>query len=196
MITIVCPACDEECEHEVLREAAELVVRCCECGRVHRVPRPPEPRILTVRAIVSRETESEVCCVEIFEDEVVAVGDHIVAECGDEAVGVEVTGIEVGAKRVRRAGAAEVTALWTRGIEQVVVRASIHAGRTTIPLYQTAEGEDEFVVGEAYTFGGRRIRISHIKLRDGPVIRKEGWKTVARRIKRIYGYLDRGQRRW
>lgn len=196
MITIVCPACDEECEHEVLREAAELVVRCCECGRVHRVPRPPEPRILTVRAIVSRETESEVCCVEIFEDEVVAVGDHIVAECGDEAVGVEVTGIEVGAKRVRRAGAAEVTALWTRGIEQVVVRASIHAGRTTIPLYQTAEGEDEFVVGETYTFGGRRIRISHIKLRDGPVIRKEGWKTVARRIKRIYGYLDRGQRRW
>ncbi|MFA5613672.1 MAG: HVO_0476 family zinc finger protein [Methanoculleus sp.] len=196
MITIVCPACDEECEHEVLREAAELVVRCCECGRVHRVPRPPEPRILTVRAIVSRETESEVCCVEIFEDEVVAVGDHIVAECGDEAVGVEITGIEVGPRRVRRAGAAEVTALWTRGIEQVVVRASIHAGRTTIPLYQTAEGEDEFVVGEAYTFGGRRIRISHIKLRDGPVIRKEGWKTVARRIKRIYGYLDRGQRRW
>ncbi len=196
MITIVCPACNEECEHEVLREAAELVVRCCECGRVHRVPRPPEPRILTVRAIVSRETESEVCCVEIFEDEVVAVGDHIVAECGDEAVGVEVTGIEVGAKRVHRAGAAEVTALWTRGIEQVVVRASIHAGRTTIPLYQTAEGEDEFVVGETYTFGGRRIRISHIKLRDGPVIRKEGWKTVARRIKRIYGYLDRGQRRW
>ena len=195
MITIVCPACNEECEHEILREAAELVVRCCECGRVHRVPKPPEPRILTIRAIVSRETESEVCCVEAFEDEVVAVGDHIVAECGDEAVGVEVTGIEVGPKRVRRAGAAEVTALWTRVIEQVVVRASIHAGRTTIPLYQAAEGEDEFVVGETYTFGGRRIRISHIKLRDGPVIRKEGWKTVARRIKRIYGYLDRGQRR-
>ncbi len=194
MITIVCPACREECEHEVLREAAELVVRCCECGRVHRVPKPPEPRILTIRTIVSREMESEVCYVEIFEGEAVAIGDHIVAECGDEAVGVEVTGIEAGAKRVRRAAAAEVTALWTRGIEQVVVRASIHSGRTTIPLYQTAEGEDEFVVGETYTFGGRRIRISHIKLRDGPVIRKEGWKTVARRIKRIYGYIDR--RRW
>ncbi|NLZ29568.1 MAG: hypothetical protein GX885_02280, partial [Methanomicrobiales archaeon] len=67
--------------------------------------------------------------------------------------------------------------------------------RTTIPLYQTAEGEDEFVVGEVYTFGGRRIRISHIKLRDGPVIRKEGWKTVARRIKRIYGYIEGGPRR-
>jgi len=104
--------------------------------------------------------------------------------------GVEVTGIEAGEKRVRRAKAEEVTTLWTRGIEQVVVKASIHSGRTTIPLYQAAEGEDEFVVGEVYTFGGRRIRISHIKLRDGPVMRKEGWKTVASRVKRIYGYLE------
>lgn len=133
-----------------------------------------------------------VCSVEMLDDEAVSLGDRIVAECGDEVFGVEVTGIEVGGpKRVRRAKAGEVTTLWTRGgIEQVVVKASIHTGRTTIPLYQTADGEDEFVVGETYTFGGRRIRISHIKLRDGPVIRKEGWKTFARRVKRIYGYLE------
>lgn len=155
------------------------------------MPKPPEPRIFTIRAIVSRETESQVCSVEMLEGETVSLGDHIAAECEDEVYGVEVTGIEAGERRVRRAEAGEVTALWTRGIEQVVVRASIHSGRTTIPLYQTAEGEDEFIVGETYTFGGRRIRISHIKLRDGPVIRKEGWKTVARRVKRIYGYIDR-----
>ena len=196
MISIVCPICKEECEHQILREAAELVVQCSECGQIHRTPKPPEPRILTIRAIVSHETESQVCTVEMLADEVVSLGDQIAAECGDEVFGVEVTGIEVGAKRVRRAEAEAVTTLWTRGIEQVVVRASIHTGRTTLPLYQAAEGEDEFVVGEAYTFGGRRIRISHIKLRDGPVIRKEGWKTVARRVKRIYGYLDgRYQRR-
>ena len=191
MMSIVCPVCKEECEHQVLREAAELVVQCSVCGQVHRIPRPPEPRIFTIRAIVSREMESQVCSVEMLEGEVVSLGDHIAAECEDEVYGVEVTGIEAGERRVRRAEAEEVTTLWTRGIEQVVVRASIHTGRTTIPLYQTAEGEDEFVVGEAYTFGGRRIRISHIKLRDGPVMRKEGWKTVARRVKRIYGYLDR-----
>ena len=190
MISIVCPVCKEECEHQVLREAAELVVQCSECGQVHRIPKPPEPVILNVKAIVSLETESQVCSVEMLADEAVSLGDHIVAECEDEVFGVEVTGIEVGAKRVRRAKAEEVTALWTRGIEQVVVKASIHTGRTTLPLYQTAEGEDEFVVGETYTFGGRRIRISHIKLRDGPVIRKEGWKTFARRVKRIYGYLE------
>ena len=190
MISIVCPVCKEECEHQVLREAAELVVQCNECGQVHRVPRPPEPEILTIKAIVSQETESTVCSVEMFDDESVSLGDRIAAECGDEVFGVEVTGIEVGAKRVRRAAAREVATLWTRGIEQVVVKASIHTGRTTIPLYQAADGEDEFIVGETYTFGGRRIRISHIKLRDGPVIRKEGWKTFARRVKRIYGYLE------
>ncbi|MCK8518972.1 HVO_0476 family zinc finger protein [Methanoculleus sp. 7T] len=196
MITIVCPVCKEECEHQILREAAELVVQCSECGQVRRIPKPPEPRILAVKAIVSRETESQVCSVEMLEDEVVTLGDHIAAECGDEVFGVEVTGIEVGEKRVRQAKAAEVATLWTRGIEQVVVRASIHTGRTTIPLYQTAEGEDEYVVGETYTFGGRQIRISHIKLRDGPVMRKEGWKTVARRVKRIYGYLEGRSRRY
>jgi len=185
-----------ECDHQILREGAELVVQCSECGRIHRVSRPPEPRILTIRAIVSRETESKVCSVEAFDDEVVALGDHIVAECEDEVIGVEITGIEVGERRARRAKAGEVTTLWTRGIDQVVVRASVHSGRTTIPLYQTAEGEDEFVVGEVYSFDGRRIRVSHIKLRDGPVIRKEGWKTVARRIKRIYGYLEGSPRRW
>jgi len=192
MISIVCPVCKEECEHQVLREAAELVVQCSECGQVHRIPRPPEPELLTIKTIVSHETESMACSVEMLDDEIISLGNRIVAECGDEVFGVEVTGIEVGAKRVRRADAREVTTLWTRGIEQVVVKASIHSGRTTIPLYQTAEGEDEFIVGETYTFGGRRIRISHIKLRDGPVIRKEGWKTFARRIKRIYGYLERG----
>ena len=195
MISIVCPVCKEECEHQVLRDTAELVVQCSECGQVHRIPRPPEPEILTIKTIVSHETESTPCSVEMLDDEVVSLGDRIVAECGDEVFGVEVTGIEVGPKRVRKAAAREVTTLWTRGIEQVVVKASVHSGRTTIPLYQTAEGEDEFIVGEIYTFGGRRIRISHIKLRDGPVIRKEGWKTFARRIKRIYGYLERGYQR-
>ena len=195
MISIVCPVCKEECEHQVLRDAAELVVQCSECGQVHRIPRPPEPEILTIKTIVSHETESTPCSVEMLDDEVVSLGDRIVAECGDEVFGVEVTGIEVGPKRVRKAAAREVTTLWTRGIEQVVVKASVHSGRTTIPLYQTAEGEDEFIVGETYTFGGRRIRISHIKLRDGPVIRKAGWKAFARRIKRIYGYLERGYQR-
>ena len=196
MITIVCPVCKEECDHEILREAADLVVRCSECGQVYRIPKPTEPRILSIRTIVSHEKESQVCSVEMLSDETVTVGDRVAAECGDEVIGVEITSIESGDRRLRQAEASMVTSLWTRVIEQVVVKASIHAGRLTIPLYQVADGEEVFVVGETYTFGGRQIRISRIKLREGAVMRKEGWKTVARKIKRIYGYLEERTRRW
>jgi uncharacterized Zn finger protein len=50
------------------------------------------------------------------------------------------------------------------------------------------DGEHPFVVGEMNTVSGKRFKISHLKLRDGPLMRKEGWKTVAHRVKRIYGY--------
>jgi len=38
-----------------------------------------------------------------------------------------------------------------------------------------------------YVVSGKRFKISHLKLRDGPLMRKEGWKAIAHRIKRIYG---------
>jgi len=117
----------------------------------------------------------------------VNVEDHVVAECGDDAFGVEITSIESGEKRVNRAKAAEITTLWTRTIENVVVKISIHDGRKTIPVYMEVDGEEPFVVGQMYTASGKRFKISHLKLRDGPLMRKEGWKTVAHRVKRIYG---------
>lgn len=188
MIDIYCPACAEECDHRVLKESGDLLVKCTECGHIHHVPKPPATQILTIRTIVSRERESEVCTVEMLGDDACVVGALVVAECGDEAFGVEITGIESGEKRVMHAPASEVTTLWTRAIETVVLKASIHRGRTTRPVYQAVDGEQEYVVGDVYTLGGIRFRVSHIKRRDGPVMRKEGWKTTARRIKRLYGY--------
>ena len=92
-----------------------------------------------------------------------------------------------GTRRVQRAKATDITTLWTRAIEQVVVKISIHDGRKTIPVYMECDGEQAFVVNEMYVASGKRFKISHLKLRDGPLMRKEGWKTVAHRIKRIYG---------
>ncbi|RXE57243.1 hypothetical protein ABH15_03835 [Methanoculleus taiwanensis] len=188
MISIHCPTCDEECTHRILKESTDLLVQCTECGHVHHAQRPPAQKLLSIRTIVSRETESTVCIVEMTSDDYCNVGDMIVAECGDEALGVEITSIESGDRRVERAVASDVTTLWTRAIETVVLKVSIHSGRTTKPVYKPVEGEEMFVVGEVYTMGGSRFRISHIKLREGQVMRKEGWKAAARRIKRIYGY--------
>ncbi|HOT93679.1 MAG TPA: HVO_0476 family zinc finger protein [Methanoregulaceae archaeon] len=190
-----CPACGEQADLEVLRESHDLLLRCPACGHVHRAPREAPPEPLRVRAIVSAGTQSRPGTIELMPDDLVEVGNLLVAEGeGDEAVGVEVSSIEVkGGGRVPRARAEEVVTLWTRVIEDVVVPVSVHRGRETRPFHQRVDGEQVFVVGEVYTFGGRRVRISHIKLRDGPVLRKEGWKTVARRIRRIYGRFERDE---
>jgi uncharacterized Zn finger protein len=187
-ITASCPGCGEETEHEIISESRNLLVRCTACGHHHRIAKEREPQALMIKAIVSREGTSQICGIELAKDDECSVGDHLVAECGDDAFGVEITAIECGEKRVKRAKATSITTLWTRAIEQVVVKVSIHDGRKTIPLYMECDGELQFVVGDVYTVAKKRFRISHLKLRDGPLMRKEGWKTVAHRVKRIYGY--------
>jgi len=187
LIPYPCPGCGQETGHRVLKEGAEMLVECSGCGHVHRV-RFPEPAEIRVKAIVSDGDRSRVCDVELDGNEKVAVGDHLAALCGDEAAGVEVTAIESGGKRVRRAAAASIGTLWTRAIERVVVKASVHRGRTTEPLYISCMGEQEFTVGGITSAGKIRFRISHIKLRDGWVVRREGKSASARKITRIYGY--------
>ena len=186
-ITSNCPECSDETEHEVVAESRDLLVRCTTCGHYQHLPKEREPEALMIKAVVSREGTSRVCGIELATEDECSVDEHLVAECGEDAFGVEVTAIECGEKRVQRAKAADITALWTRAIEQVVVKVSIHDGRKTIPVYMECDGEQPFVVGDRYVASGKRFRISHLKLRDGPLMRKEGWKTVAHRIRRIYG---------
>lgn len=182
-----CSSCGQDTDHEIIKEAGDLLVRCNVCGNIHHEERPKLPKELKIKTIISGEGESEKGVVELFEDEIVEVGDIIVAEAGDEPVGVEVTGIESGPQRLSKARASDIETLWTRIVEKVVVRVSCHAGRKTIPLYIESDGERDFVVGEICNIGDLRFRITHIKLRSGSVMRKEGWKAYARKIKRIYG---------
>jgi uncharacterized Zn finger protein len=186
-ITAHCPECKDETEHEVVAESRDLLLRCTTCGNHHRIPKEKEPEVLVIKAVVSREGTSKVCAIELAEDDTCHVDDHLVAECGDDAFGVEVTAIECGNKRVKKAKAPKITTLWTRAIENVIVKISIHDEWKTIPVYMECDGEQPFVVGELYTVSGRRFKVTHLKLRDGPLMRKEGWKTVAHRIKRVYG---------
>ena len=187
-ITAYCPECKEECEHEVVADARDRVVRCTTCNHVQRIKKERASEPITVKAIVSREDSSVVCGIDLMPDDECSIDDRLVAECGDDAFGVEITGIETGERRVQRARAKAITSLWTRVIEQVVVKISVHDGRRTIPLYKESGGEAPFVVGDIYTVQGKRFKITQLKLRDGPLMRKEGWKTVAHRIKRVYGY--------
>ena len=187
-ISVYCPDCRREKAHAVLAKSRQIRVRCMDCGSVHQIPVPRDPTPVLIKAIISDEDSSRIGAIEVLPDETCKIGDHHVAGCGDEYIGVEICAIERGQQRVRKARVKDITTLWTRKIEEVGVRVSIHDGRKTIPLLLTVPGEEPFVVGEVYRIGNRRFRIAHMKLRDGDAIRREGQKAVARTIRRIYGY--------
>lgn len=183
-----CPTCRDMLECEILADSRDLLVRCGQCGTVFHTPRQEEPEPIMVKTIVSEEGASRVCGIELFPDELCELGDHHVAECGDDYIGVEITGIEAGPRRLKKALAKDISALWTRKIEEVVVRFSVHEGWKTIPLEASVAGDTFYEVGAVYTVGKWKFRVAQIKLRDGGVLRKEGYRTVASRIRRVYGY--------
>jgi len=183
-----CSECGYDVEHTLLSKGRQNRVKCAVCGTVHQITPEKEKIPLQIKAIVSEEGNSRICSIELAEDEICMIGDRYVAGCGDDYIGVEITGIERGRQRARKARAKDITTLWTRKIEEVLVRVSVHNGKTTIPVMLPVSGEEPFVIGEVYRHGNRRFRLASIKLRDGGVLRKEGQKAVARRLKRIYGY--------
>ncbi|MCP1714854.1 putative Zn finger protein [Methanocalculus alkaliphilus] len=185
-ISIRCPGCEEETDHDIVRDGSPATVRCCECDHIHRIT-ITIPAIREIPAIVSSEAESKKGVIELTDDELVNVGDTFVADVGDDIFGVEVTGIEIGPARRRRASVKDITCLWTRVVDTVIIRASLHKGATTIPLYEAVDGETAYTIGEITDVGGRQFRVTRIKMRDGQVIRKPGSYAEARFIKRIYG---------
>jgi uncharacterized Zn finger protein len=188
MLITHCTCCSEETEHDVLRESKSGILICCtSCGAVQSTPRQGG-RNIDLKAIVSSEGESKVCVLEVSPDEELHVGNIVVAECGKEAFGVAITSIEHQGKRVQQARADQIDTLWTRVVDRVVVKASVHEGRNTVPICCECEGSVEFTVGESYDFGKKRFHVSHIKLRDGGLLRRNGQSAPAQNVKRIYGY--------
>lgn len=182
-----CTACDQETPHQILNSSHTMVVQCSRCGAVHREIPEAEPEPVKIKTILSSGLDSRVCVAEFTEGEMIGLGDHIVVECGEEASGAEISGIETGQKRVSKALVSEVTTLWTRAIDLVSVRASVHDGYLTKALSSDAEGDDEFTVGKSVVFEGIRFTVSHIKLRNGAMISRDGRSARAYEIKRIYG---------
>lgn len=189
LVDIYCTTCKEETEQEVLSESRDLIIRCTVCGLTSRRPLPPEPEPVYIKTIVSREAESFVAKAELMKGEVVEVGDYIVAERDDgEGAGVEIMSLEVGDKRVQKAVAEEINTIWSRAIDEVIVRISVHDGKKTIPMYVACDGDDRFTIDEIVSIDRVRARIDHICLRNGMIQRRKGKYEVANRIKRIYAY--------
>ncbi|MHC1626433.1 MAG: HVO_0476 family zinc finger protein [Methanoculleaceae archaeon] len=183
---VICPGCNSKTPHEVLHEAGDVLVRCTVCGGVHRVPKGRLPHFVEVPIVVSRHEESMICVSELLSDEVCHVGDMMVAFCNGEPVAVEITGIETGSKRVQSAETPEIRTLWSREVEKVVLRVSVHEGARTYPVNILCDGETPVTVGEVRDFEGLRGRVTRIKLRNGALLKREGQSAPAMRIKRVF----------
>jgi uncharacterized Zn finger protein len=186
-ISVWCPVCEEQRDHETLKGGQEPTVRCTVCGHIHRIT-PEADTVTMVRTIVSTGKESRVCTTELDKEEIYRTGESVVAECGDGVQSVEITGIEMEGRRTERAKGSAISTLWTRAVREVTVKISLHEGRKTSPLYLDARGIEEFEVDREYHIGTRRFRISHIKLRNDRFLRRAGERAPAKDIKRIYAF--------
>jgi len=186
MILLDCPVCLEETDFEILKEPPEAVVKCTVCGHVMRVTLK-EPKVLTVKAVVSYGNDSHTGSIELLEGDTISVGDYLVAEVGDDSFSVEVTSIEENNARRQKLPAEKIEVLWTRLVDQVIIRASLNKGAVTIPLYENVDGNKQYTIDHITSVGGKQFRVTRIKLRKGNVITRKDKSAEAHEIKRIYG---------
>ncbi len=186
IILLDCPVCGEETDFEILKEPPEAVVKCTVCGHVMRVTLK-EPRVLTVKAVISYGNDSHTGMIDLIEGDTITVGDYLVAEVGEDSFSVEVTSIEENNARRQKLPAEKIEVLWARLVDQVIIRASLNKGAVTIPLYENVEGNKVYTVDHITSVGGRQFRVTRIKLRKGNIITRKDKTAEAHEIKRIYG---------
>lgn len=180
---IYCDTCKDYTTHRLINPNKNLF-QCEGCGSV--VEYRKEKKI-QLRAIISKDDESEVGKIEISPDETLSKGEEIVVETESGYRLGEITSIELkGGKRVDLSTPENIETVWLRDIGEVKVRISLHKGAVTTPYEIFTPGEVEFSVGEILPVEGKKYRITRIKLINGGLLKKEGRSAKAKEIRRIY----------
>ncbi|HIH70363.1 HVO_0476 family zinc finger protein [Methermicoccus shengliensis] len=186
-LSVECPMCMAHTPHVVLKQGAHMVVRCSRCGTVH-AHQPLRVPSKMVRVVVSTGEHSEAMSVRIDADEVLEVGMQRLFD--DEESGnvrlCEITALEAGARRPRRAHAHQVDTVWARAIDEVELKVSYPEGPISRSLSAKVDGSLEVVVGDTYTLGGCTVRVEKIKIRNGGYISRRGGSAPAYAIKRVF----------
>lgn len=184
-IYLDCPSCGEKTLHEVLkgrlskgRDTLETTVKCQQCGHVQNAV-VHEPRPVKVPIIVSDMGKSKRSEVEFGEDELVELDQELFVDDGN----IVITAIEKGERRVPRAMAGEVSAIWAKKFDKVRVKISVNKNTKTLAAELFALPEEEFFVGDLMTIGREEVVIHNIKTKDGAV---HSGGVAARDIVRIY----------
>ncbi|MDK2833391.1 MAG: hypothetical protein PWP63_478 [Methanolobus sp.] len=188
-VEVVCPSCSprEEVPHDVLKTGQNIIVRCQECGTVHPATIERAKDVI-VKVIISKGQDSLSCTNRMTTEDTVAVDDEIIVddEQNDEVYPIIVTAIDAVQKRVDSANAADITTIWGRAIDEVIVKISVHQGRHTEALQKRVHGGYEFVIGHTDRVGNIDFEITKIKKRDGTFFSGKGATVEAKHVKRIF----------
>ncbi len=188
-IEVVCPACSPKIPvpHDVLKVGQNVIVQCQECENIH--PAEIEKvKKFKIKVIISKGEESFIQTTLMTSEEGLMVDDEIIVDDGesDEVYPILVTAIESGEKRLEIANASEITTVWGRAIDEVVVKIAVHKGKNTETLHKRVPGGYEFIIGQEETANKTKFRIKKIKIRDGSLESKTGIAIEAKFIKRIF----------
>jgi uncharacterized Zn finger protein len=170
-ITVLCPDCEEETLHDVLRgrmsqggatTTLDATVQCTQCQRVHQVL-VKEAAPIEVAIVVSQGESSTRAKVKLPGDEEISLGEALIVD-GENC---KLTGIEdKTGRRVDDAAVKDVRTLWAKKMEELPVKFAINLGHKTITKVIPSRAEEEFTVGAEHVFGRLRVTVHAIKTEE------------------------------
>lgn len=180
-----CPSCGEHTVHEVLKgrlskkqDCMEATVKCQECGHTYSTV-VREPEIVRVPIIVSELGNSKKEEIELEAGELLGIGDELFL--GETHL--LVTALECDGRRVEKCDTKDVSTIWAKKFDKVIVKISINKNTRTISTQIDALPDEEFFVGDMMTVGKERVVIHNIRSKEGTVRRGS---VPARDIVRVY----------
>lgn len=195
LVEAACPQCSpkEEVMHTVVKSH---LLKCEQCGFIHRLPHEKKKEVITLKVIVSRGSESSAQSLEVNADEELKAGDEFVIDIGEEVSGVRIHSLELHTGgRSEQAKARDVRAIWARAIDEVIVKIAVQRLGETQSLDYKINGDYEFTIGDLMKLKGYEVRISAIKVRDGGIFRRTGKSVKAKDVRRIYSKIISQERR-
>lgn len=162
------------------REIEEFLLKCRECNHVFKdtiSQKNPEK----FRLIISEQEKSKKTFIDLYPNEELAIGDILLSDLGQ----VEVTGIEVDGKRVKKSIVADIKTIWASSIE-IPTRMGVSVDlQGKVDSYKVDIDRDiEISVGDLVKIEDYIIKIHTIKTKER---RKNSGYSTSNEIKRIYG---------
>ena len=157
----------------------EYLLRCEDCGHVYRniislkKPRP-------YRLIISEQDKSHKTTIDLSPSDELKIGDVLLTELGQ----VEVTGIEVGDKRVGKSGLENVDTIWASSVEipaRIGFSVDLHGEVDSYKL--DLERDFEIAPGDVVKIDNHIVKVHVIKTQERKLT--SGFAKAAV-IKRVY----------